>query len=48
MFVFPAKWLPGLLTIGGIIMLLSGESIAFALVCTGVGAVWSYYKYFNK
>ena len=48
MFVFPLKWLPAILAIGGIIMILSGEATTFSIICTIVGCVWSYYSYFKK
>lgn len=41
MFVFPAKWLPWIMLIGGIFVFFT-EGNAFSLLCAVIGGVWLY------
>jgi hypothetical protein len=40
--IFPLKWLPWLLLIGGLVTLFSGESTFLSIVLMIVGGIWAY------
>lgn len=42
MIVFPLKWLPYLLVIGGIGSIASGEATGWGIVLLFIGAIWIY------
>lgn len=46
MMVIPVKWIPYILTLGGIIGLLSGnESVGFSLFMIAAGGIWLYFRH---
>ena len=47
MVVFPLKWLPYLLVIGGLYGVISGEEVGFGIVALVVGGIWLFLKHSN-
>jgi hypothetical protein len=48
MVVFPVKWLPWLLLIGGLILIFSGEATFFSIVLMIIGGVLVYMQLTGK